>query len=396
MPWNHFNDPFHQWEVMPSFLLGEWLFVAGAAVAFVHAYRQSGEARRRHLFAWFGALLAGTGNDTIFMALPLVDNFWQAQATIMLTSRMPLYIPCVYIWFMYVPTVAVWRFTARFGRLPWWASAPLAGLAAIVIYAPYDIVGAKFLWWTWHDTDSPIGHRLLGAPIGSTMWVITFVAAFSAIVGWAVKEELTAKRIAKTLPVVSVASTPVMVLQVTVLQPFDEGVPGSRGLAFLVAAYTVLIVSGFRRRQSSSWPASGLERPFWVAVALYFAALTFIEATFDPATHRSLSVHQTVGPCYEKATDITGLTRFKYLCPGDFEEDFSFDCAAPPPDGTRWYTVCGRPHQSYGSWLAAVGGVGIAGMILFWGLLLLPPGARSPAADARSRELSAGAASRGA
>ena len=21
-----------------------------------------------------------------------------------------------------------------------------------MIYAPYDITGAKFLWWTWHDT----------------------------------------------------------------------------------------------------------------------------------------------------------------------------------------------------------------------------------------------------
>ncbi|MEM9697111.1 MAG: hypothetical protein AAGA56_31550, partial [Myxococcota bacterium] len=370
---------FHQWEVMPSFLLGEWLFIACALLAFVHAARQSGASRRRHLFVWFGALLAGTGNDTIFMALPLVDNFWQAQATVMLTSRMPLYIPCVYVWFMYVPTVAGWRFAARFGRLPWWGSAPLAGLAAIIVYAPYDIVGAKFLWWTWHDTDSPIGHRLLGAPIGSTMWVITFVAAFSAIVGWAVREELTPRRIAKTLPVVALASTPVMVLQVTVLQSFDEGVPGPRGLVFVVALYTALIVAGFRRRQASRWPASGLARPLWAVVAVYFVSLTLIEAAFDPATHRSLSVHQTVGPCYVEATDITGLTRFAYLCPADFDEDFSFSCAAPPPDGARWYTVCGRPHRSYGLWLAAVGGLGLLGSILYGGLLLLPAGVRSPA-----------------
>ena len=34
--------------------------------------------------------------------------------------------------------------------------------------------GIKFLWWTWHDTDAPIDYRILGVPIGSTVWVITF------------------------------------------------------------------------------------------------------------------------------------------------------------------------------------------------------------------------------
>ena len=38
-----------------------------------------------------------------------------------------------------------------------------------MIYAPYDIAGIKFLWWTWHDTDSAIAARLFGVPIGSSM-----------------------------------------------------------------------------------------------------------------------------------------------------------------------------------------------------------------------------------
>ena len=36
------------------------------------------------------------------------------------------------------------------------------------------VTGIKFLWWTWHDTDAPIDYRILGVPIGSTVWVITF------------------------------------------------------------------------------------------------------------------------------------------------------------------------------------------------------------------------------
>lgn len=38
----------------------------------------------------------------------------------------------------------------------------------------YDICGATFLWWTWHTTDQAISNRLFGAPIGSTMWILTY------------------------------------------------------------------------------------------------------------------------------------------------------------------------------------------------------------------------------
>jgi hypothetical protein len=40
--------------------------------------------------------------------------------------------------------------------LPPLARAALTGLCGSLFYAPYDIVGAKFLWWTWHDSDLPI------------------------------------------------------------------------------------------------------------------------------------------------------------------------------------------------------------------------------------------------
>ena len=59
---------------------------------------------------WFSSLLTGSANDAFFMALPIVDNFWQSQACIMLTPRMPLYIPCVYVVFMYPSLIGSWRF----------------------------------------------------------------------------------------------------------------------------------------------------------------------------------------------------------------------------------------------------------------------------------------------
>ncbi len=54
----------------------------------------------------------------------------------MLTPRMPLYIPCVYITFMYCGAVAAWRL-----NLPPAAEAAAAGILGEMIYAPYDITG---------------------------------------------------------------------------------------------------------------------------------------------------------------------------------------------------------------------------------------------------------------
>jgi hypothetical protein len=56
---------------MPSFVLGQALFLLLAVGTLVHALRSG----RAHAMIWVGALIAGTANDFIFMALPLVDNF---------------------------------------------------------------------------------------------------------------------------------------------------------------------------------------------------------------------------------------------------------------------------------------------------------------------------------
>ena len=119
MPWNHFNDPMERFMVLPSFVIGEFYFIFLALACLCHAICQG----RTHLMVWIAALTTGTANDAIFMFLPFVDNFWQAQACIMLTPRMPLYIPCVYIVFMYSSTVACWRL-----GLPLLASVSLTGI----------------------------------------------------------------------------------------------------------------------------------------------------------------------------------------------------------------------------------------------------------------------------
>ena len=357
LPWSPLTSPAAQWEVMPAFLVGEYLFYACTILAFVHARRHG----RAHLLAWVAALLAGTANDMLFMALPMVDNFWQAQATIMLTPRLPLYIPCVYVCFMYFPTVAVWRL-----GLPRIAQAALTGLLAELFYAPYDIVGAKFLWWTWHDTDMPIANRLLGVPVGSSMWVITFVAGFAFLLATGLRKDPEVERrstIAKALALVMGLSSLQMMVQMRPLQLLDEGIPGPRGLVVVIVIYLGVVVWGLRRRQPPS-PRRASDRPLLVAAILYYLTLAGIMAIADPTAHRSASMHQTYGECHVEATDIMGLTRYEFLCAQDFDEDFDFRCVDHlPAAGDEWYTVCGRAHTDLARFMmvmALLSALGIA------------------------------------
>ncbi len=339
---HHVNGVVAQWHALPSLVLGELLFITCALFALWHAARRG----RDHQLIWLAALVAGTANDLIFMALPLVDNFWQAQAMVMLTPRMPLYIPCVYVSFMYWPVVTVRRL-----GLPRLSSAALSGLAAVLFYAPYDIVGAKFLWWTWHDTDQAIAARVLGAPCSSSLWVLTFAGAFAWLLEPTPRDpaELSWRAAMKALAKAAGLSTLAMMLQMTLLQQLDGGTPRYVALAVGLALYALLAARGLRAARPR--PADRSDRLARGLLLVHLAALSSIGLAMDPATHVSTGIHQPVGPCHVQVTDITGARRRAFLCPADFHEDFSFDCVATPPvDGSTWYTVCGRAHDAALHW----------------------------------------------
>ena len=366
LPWHHFTSPLVKWAEQPSFVLGEIMFMICAALALVHARREG----RDHLLIWFAALIAGTANDMIFMALPLVNNFWQAQAMVMITPRLPLYIPCVYVCFMYYPTVAVRRLGLR--PLP---LAAATGLLACLFYAPYDIVGAKFLWWTWHDTDSPIAVRILGAPVSSSLWVLTFVSSFGLLVDRALARgaargegtQISVKTFATGLAMVAGLTTLMMMLQMTVLQQFDGGTPGYFAFAGGLLIYAIIIV--VRRKTATPEAPRPGDKLLLGAALFYFAGLIVMMAAFDPASHRSPGVHQEPGECYGEVQDVTGATRHQYLCVSDFDEDYDFSCADAPAPGQHWYTVCGRAHENFAAWMGGVLLLGVLGSAAFLVLL---------------------------
>ena len=177
MPWRVLVPWREQWAQLPTFLLCEWCYRLTCWAALAHAVRTD------RVKSWCCGWLCGTANDIFFMFMPFCDNFWQAQATVMITPRLPLYIVEMYASVMYYPAVAASVF-ARWAHIPPFAQACLAGLLAHVFYGVYDVNGPKHLWWTWHDGDPAIRERAGHAPLGSSLWILTYCGLQSFLNAW--------------------------------------------------------------------------------------------------------------------------------------------------------------------------------------------------------------------
>jgi Trk-type K+ transport system membrane component len=205
--------------------------------------------------------------------------------------------------------------------------------------------------------------------------VLTFVGAFAWLNDRAIARdpEVRGRSFAIGFAMVAAFTTLLMMLQMTVLQQLDGGTPGYGAFIGGWIVYLGLVIWGWRSARPE--PQRPSDRLLYGAALFYFVTLTAIMASFDPASHRSAGVHQEAGECYREVADFTGNTRHEFLCARDFDEDYSFECVdALPADGAHWYTVCGRPHQSFGAWMLGVGLLGVIGIGLF--TLLLGPARR--------------------
>jgi len=309
VPWQVIHPLGLMLERQPTLVVGEAAFIALALTAFCHAAAHG----RQHMLLWLGALLGGTANDVFFMMLPFVDNFWHAQCTFMLTPRLPLYILGVYISFIYVPVAASWRLPQP-ALVRFVASALTAGL----LYAPFDVTGAKFLWWTWHDTDAAVQVRWLGVPVGSTMFTITHTFCFHALLHvFALRApRLEAGRFAGTLLALCLLGTPAMMvgmgpwqlLQLRVENGAVTQLPGRPDLPALALELLGLVIVGVIAHLSARHPPSPppfiaermkstMDLALWVVAVAYFVALALVMALGDPAAVVAEGVHQTYGKC---------------------------------------------------------------------------------------------------
>lgn len=122
----------------------------------------------------------------------------------------------------------------------------------IILIKTFVNLGAKFLWWTWHDTDAPIRDRLFGAPIGSSTWVITFSCSFQLI--WRLilsdnqvkhgKDSPSALSALLKVFISAATTTPLMMIQMALFQLISgdsQGLPTIRTMLACIITYVVLI-----------------------------------------------------------------------------------------------------------------------------------------------------------
>lgn len=152
------------WE--PTFLSNELEFYLVALCVGLHAWRHGSR------YVWLAAAICCHG-ITVELAsywLEPIDSFWHAQSTLMFFGkREPLQIFIVYVNYLYICAVAVKRL-----RVPELCEGPTLALLVIVLDVPYDVMGIKLLWWTWHETDANIRDRNYWVPWTSYLFHMTF------------------------------------------------------------------------------------------------------------------------------------------------------------------------------------------------------------------------------
>ncbi len=373
-PWQPV-DPLGTLARHSSFACAEAVFFCTAAAGVWHALAPAaaGSAaaphrRRRRGALLLAAVLGGLGNDVIFSWLPLVDNFFHAQGALMVTPRFPLYIAAWYVGWLYTSTVLVWRL--GFPRAHAALNAALVSLLSAALYAPWDLVGAKYLWWTWHDSDKVLQHRWLGVPWASTMFTLVYAFCWSWIFHRVAFQRPHWRHPRAAVAAAACGGVPLMMVAMTVLgslialrpppapPPSGVTVVTTVLLLLLMVAKGVVVDGAVPSRQVGRDGAGRADGVLFGGLALHFCFLLSTPYVWDPRDSRSTGVHEAVGftdaECAERAEDLQGWSRSLYLCKTTAWHYTV--CDPPTPTGSRsWYTLCGTEFGP--GWRAAATGV---------------------------------------
>lgn len=155
----------------PTFLFCELEFYALCTLTYIHAHRHGG----RYYWLWWTTILHGLTTECVSYWYEDIDNFWHAQSLWMwFGKREPFHIICLYPGFIYPATIAASRLNVVENVRPF-----VAGLGEVLMDFPYDVMGIKLLWWTWHDTDTNIYDRTYNVPWTSYFFHMSFGMAFT-------------------------------------------------------------------------------------------------------------------------------------------------------------------------------------------------------------------------
>lgn len=172
----------------------EILVVAGAVLAFAHAwrfYRRHGDATNLGVCIAAVAYVLILEPPLYFPAAFGIDGYVPAifvhnEFTVgFLFNRMPLYILCVYPALVYLVWVLVQRLgvVARYGRIRGaFVAAVCVGSIHQALYSIFDHFGPQHLWWAWDYDVAMTGPRIAAVPLSSTVnFALVMPTAFALL-----------------------------------------------------------------------------------------------------------------------------------------------------------------------------------------------------------------------
>lgn len=378
-----FRSPREILDENPTFLICTIVFQLLALLSLIHAIRSG----PRGFLLWISALGHGFVTEAISYFLPDIDSFWHSQSMVMfLNRRLPLYIALFYPTVMYTTNTAVERL-----RLTSLAHPLAVALADVVMDFPYDIVGIKLLWWTWHDTDPNIFDRHYSVPWTSYLFHMTFASSLSFLFNMTWNnivgdiQRLTwfqkALRLSCCFVLVSLLSMPLGVLQFIPLYHVLHDIYHihTEAITFIyVFIYGYMMWSSDRKQRSQGTSCQRREySKFDLISVIVFIHYTFyiILALFvaHPENLKSTGLHETVGNCssVSNITSTIGMTLQKktFLCASNYDEPvFDWHCLPgghPPSELSHWYAVCGTPHPNRAEFVVVVCTFCMLGLLFF-------------------------------
>lgn len=373
------RDPRDIWQKHASYLITEILFYFLALLTLIHALRNGG----RYVYLWLTSLLHGLVVESLSYFVPDIDNFWHAQSMVMLLGqRLPLHIFFLYPVFIYTAAATVSRL-----KLSAVAEACTVGLCVVLIDIPFDIVGIKQLYWTWHDTDPNIFERHYSVPWTSYYFHASFAGAFTllfhgtrALIGHRSDNRMAADGVLKEslcCLATGLLAMPVGILQfMPVYHPLhDTFHVHTQVCVLLFLAIYFLIAWSADRTLAKHAHCSGMCNELGLLVFVHFLAYIILSVTQRPENIRSVGLHQETGNC-SHLTPVhtpTGQVLYKqtFLCVSAYDEPyFDFHCSPNvPADGLSWYEICGTPVANAVEFVTVVSALSLAGLYIFAQLL---------------------------
>ncbi|RUS74092.1 hypothetical protein EGW08_018155 [Elysia chlorotica] len=377
--WVKFRKPEDILKKHATYLYLEVVLYVLSFLTFCHAMRSGGRFR----WLWFATIAHGLTVESLSYFVPDIDNFWHAQSMVMfLGQRLPLHIILLYPVFIYTACAAVSHMNLR-----WWAEPFAVGLSVVLIDIPFDIMGIKLLWWTWHDDDPNIFDRHYWVPWTSYYFHATFASSFTLLF-FGLRRLLCRPGLKYQscgffceLPILIITglfAMPLGILQfVPVYHPLHDsmGIHSEVCVLLLLAVYALIVWSADRTPYEGARLSSSSFSAITLLIHLHYAFYVYLVFNAKPEGERSYGLHQQIGNCNVPVKVMTPfgqvLKKNKFLCVDRYDEGyFNFKCVKKvPAANTEWYTICGTPYENHAEYILVV--CSFCAIGVFWFMHLL-------------------------